>query len=107
MENTEEKENDTKIINYRLTNIESTLAELKTVIVENKLQEKEIQSIKGKLEETVQAFNSHEKRIRNLELEPVQHKADKWQTITDMVFKWVIGAAIGLLAVKFGLGVGV
>lgn len=103
MENTEEKESDTKIINYRLTNIESTLAELKTVIVENKLQEKEIQSIKCKLEECIQAFNSHDKRIRNLELEPVKSKADRWQTITDMVFKWVIGAAISFFAIKFGV----
>lgn len=103
MENTEEKENDTRIINYRLTNIESTLAELKTVIVENKLQEKEIQGIKGKLDEALQAFNSHEKRIRNLELEPVKSKADKWQTITDTVFKWVIGAAISFFAIKFGI----
>ena len=103
MENTEEKNNDTKIINYRLASIESTLAELKTVIVENKLQEKEIQGIKGKLNETLQAFNSHEKRIRNLELEPVKYKADKWQTITDMVFKWVIGAAISFFAIKFGI----
>lgn len=103
MENTEEKESDTKIINYRLTNIESTLAELKTVIVENKLQEKDIQSIKCKLEECIQAFNSHDKRIRNLELEPVKSKADRWQTITDMVFKWVIGAAISFFAIKFGV----
>lgn len=103
MENIEEKDNDTKIINYRLTNIESTLAELKTVIVENKLQEKEIQSIKSKLDECIQAFNSHDKRIRNIELQPVKSKADKWQTITDTVFKWVIGAAIGFFAIKFGI----
>ena len=101
MEN--EEQNDNKIINYRLTNIESTLAELKTVIVENKLQEKEIQDIKGKLVECLQAFNAHDKRIRNLELEPVKNKADKWQTISDMVFKWVIGAAIGFAAIKFGI----
>ena len=98
-----EEQNDNKIINYRLTNIESTLAELKTVIVENKLQEKEIQDIKGKLVECLQAFNAHDKRIRNLELEPVKNKADKWQTISDMVFKWVIGAAIGFAAIKFGI----
>jgi len=101
MEN--EEQNDNKIINYRLTNIESTLAELKTVIVENKLQEKEIQDIKGKLVECLQAFNAHDKRIRNLEIEPVKNKADKWQTISDMVFKWVIGAAIGFAAIKFGI----
>jgi hypothetical protein len=71
--------------------------------VENKLQEKEIQDIKGKLVECLQAFNAHDKRIRNLELEPVKNKADKWQTISDMVFKWVIGAAIGFAAIKFGI----
>jgi len=101
MEN--EEQNDTKIINYRLTNIESTLAELKTVIVENKLQEKEIRDIKEKLIECLQAFNAHDKRLRQLELQPIQNKADRWQQIVDMVFKTVIAGAIGFVAVKFGL----
>lgn len=90
-------------INYRLTNIESTLAELKTVIVENKLQEKEIKDIKEKLIECLQAFNAHDKRLRALEIKPIQDKASKWQTITDMVFKWAIATGIGVFAVKFGL----
>lgn len=90
-------------VNYRLTSIEATLSELKAVIVENKLQEKEIKDIKEKLVECLQAFNSHDKRIRNLEIKPIQDKASKWQTITDMVFKWAIAAGIGVFAVKFGL----
>jgi hypothetical protein len=53
--------------------------------------------------ECLQAFNSHDKRIRNLEIKPIQDKASKWQTITDMVFKWAIAAGIGIVAVKFGL----
>lgn len=92
-----------KIINYRLTNIESTLAELKTVIVENKLQEKEIKDIKEKLIECLQAFNAHDKRLRTLEIQPVNDKASKWQTISDAVFKWVIAAILGYFAVKFGI----
>lgn len=99
MENTENIET----INYRLTNIESTLTELKTVVLENKLQEKEIKDIKEKLVECLQAFNSHDKRIRDLELQPVQDRANKWQTITDMVFKWVISVGIGYFAIKMGL----
>lgn len=71
--------------------------------MENKLQEKEIKDIKEKLVECLQAFNSHDKRIRNLELQPVQDKASKWQTVTDMVFKWAITALIGIAAVKFGI----
>ncbi len=101
MESTEKENIGT--INYRLTNIESTLTELKTVVLENKLQEKEIKDIKEKLVECLQAFNSHDKRIRSLEIEPVQDKAKKWQTITDMVFKWVIAAGIGYFALKIGL----
>lgn len=89
-------------INYRLTNIESTLTELKTVVLENKLQEKEIKDIKEKLVECLQAFNAHDKRIRQLEIEPVQDKAKKWQTITDMVFKWAISAGIAYFAIKMG-----
>lgn len=90
-------------VNFRLTSIEATLSELKAVIVENKLQEKEIKDIKEKLVECLQAFNSHDKRIRNLEIKPIQDKASKWQTITDMVFKWAIATGIGVFAVKFGL----
>lgn len=90
-------------VNFRLTSIEATLSELKAVIVENKLQEKEIKDIKEKLVECLQAFNSHDKRIRNLEIKPIQDKASKWQTITDMVFKWAISAGIAYFAIKMGL----
>jgi galactose-1-phosphate uridylyltransferase len=89
-------------VNFRLTSIEATLSELKAVIVENKLQEKEIKDIKEKLVECLQAFNSHDKRIRNLEIKPIQDKASKWQTITDMVFKWAISAGIAYFAIKMG-----
>ena len=71
--------------------------------MENKLQEKEIKDIKEKLVECLQAFNSHDKRIHNLELQPVQDKASKWQMVTDMVFKWAITALIGIATVKFGI----
>ena len=90
-------------INYRLTNIESTLAELKSVIVENKLQDKEIASVKEKLNECIQALNAHDQRIKKVELEPVESKANKWQMISDSVFKFIISTAIGFFAVKFGL----
>jgi len=90
-------------INYRLTNIESTLSELKTVIVENKLQEKEIRDIKEKLIECLQAFNAHDKRLRALEIQPVKDKASKWQTVSDTVFKWVIAVILGYFALKFGI----
>lgn len=99
----EQQSANIETVNFRLTSIEATLSELKAVIVENKLQEKEIKDIKEKLVECLQAFNSHDKRIRNLEIKPIQDKASKWQTITDMVFKWAISAGIAYFAIKMGL----
>ena len=90
-------------INYRLTNIESTLAELKSVIVENKLQDKEISAVKEKLTECMQAINAHDQRIKKVELEPVESKAARWQQILDSIFKFVIGSAIAFAAVKIGI----
>lgn len=90
-------------INYRLTNIESTLAELKTVIVENKLQDKEISAVKEKLTECIQAINAHDQRIKKVELEPVESKAARWQQILDSIFKFFIGSAIAFAAVKIGI----
>ena len=90
-------------INYRLTNIESTLSELKTVIVENKLQDKEISAIKEKLNECIQAINAHDQRLKRVELAPVESKAARWQQVLDSIFKFVIGSAIAFAAVKIGI----
>lgn len=90
-------------INYRLTNIESTLAELKSVIVENKLQDKEIASVKEKLNECIQALNAHDQRIKRVELAPVESKAARWQQVIDSIFKFVISSAIAFAAVKLGI----
>ena len=98
----EEQEN-IGTINYRLTNIESTLAELKSVIVENKLQDKEISAVKEKLTECMQAINAHDQRIKRVELAPVESKAARWQQVMDSIFKFVISSAIAFAAVKFGI----
>ena len=90
-------------INYRLTNIESTLAELKSVIVENKLQDKEIASVKEKLNECMQALNEQDQRIKRVELAPVESKAARWQQVMDSIFKFVISSAIAFAAVKLGI----
>ncbi len=90
-------------INYRLTNIESTLAELKSVIVENKLQDKEIAAVKEKLTECMQAINAHDQRIKKVELAPVESKAARWQQVMDSIFKFVISSAIAFAAVKIGI----
>lgn len=92
-------------INYRLTNIERTLSELKDVVLETKLQERDIKDLAKQQEEFLKAINSHDKRLRDLETAPLQGKADKWQYIMDYIFKTAV-ATIGtilLLRLK-GLG---
>lgn len=94
---------DEETINYRLGKIEETLSELKTVIVENKLQAKDIQELKSNEAEILNAINAHDKRLRNLETAPVKKDAEKWKTITDFIFKTVLTVTAGIVLAKVGL----
>ena len=60
-------EDEAKAINYRLSNIEKTLAELKDVVIETKLQQKGIDDLKSKEDEILNAVNCHDQRLRILE----------------------------------------
>lgn len=96
-------EDEAKAINYRLSNIEKTLAELKDVVIETKLQQKDIDDLKSKEDEILNAVNHHDQRIRVLENRPTQEKANRWTTITDTVFKMVITAVFAFILIKVGL----
>lgn len=96
-------EDEAKAINYRLSNIEKTLAELKDVVIETKLQQKDIDDLKSKEDEILNAVNHHDQRIRALENRPTQEKANRWTTITDTVFKMVITAVFAFVLIKVGL----
>lgn len=90
-------------IDYRLEKIEETLSELKNVIIENKLQSKEITDLKEHLQELIQGINSHDKRIRELETAPNKKDADKWKTIVDFVFKGILTVLGVLVLAKLGI----
>jgi hypothetical protein len=90
-------------VNIRLNNIEKVLTELKDVVVETKLQAKDIVEINGKVNDFVNAINAHEKRIRDLELAPVKTKADKLGLISDIILKAVITVCISIVFVRLGL----
>lgn len=87
-------ENDT-LVNYRLSQIEGTLNKLVVLLEDNKMQQRDIDDLKGDMAENRAAINSHEKRIANLEKAPLQAKADNWQKIVDSVFKGVL-ALVGI-----------
>lgn len=96
-------ENDLKTVDYRLTNIEKTLHELKNVIVENKLQARDIQDLSEKHEELMKAVNAHDKRLHQLETRPMKASAERWQYILDYIFKGVVAAAAALVLAKLGI----
>lgn len=98
------------MIDFRLTSIEKTLSELKDVMLENKMQARDIQELNKQQRELIDAINAHEKRIRDnendikdLKNRPVQEKAQKWQFIMDYLFKAVVAIAAGILLAKIGL----
>lgn len=96
-------EDEAKAINYRLSNIEKTLAELKDVVIETKLQQKDIDDLKSKEDEILNAVNHHDQRLRVLENRPSIEKANRWTTVTDTVFKLVLTALVSYVLIKVGL----
>lgn len=96
---------EAKTINYRLSNIEKTLAELKDVVIETKLQQKDIDDLKSKEDEILNAVNCHDQRLRILENRPTQERANRWTTITDTIFKLVTTALVSFALLKIGLKV--
>lgn len=94
---------NTEALDYRLSNIEKTLSELKDVVVENKIQARDIEELKIKTGEFVNAINSHDQRIRVLEMRPYKEKATMWTSIVDTVVKLIISAGVVAVLAKIGL----
>lgn len=90
-------------IGYRLSVIEKTLSELKDVVIENKLQQRDISDLRDKMDEILSAINAHEKRIRLVEDRPLKEKADKWQYIVDYIFKGIVSVAIIAFLAKLNI----
>lgn len=91
-----EEFNNMGTVNFRLASIEETLKKL-----EAKLEcVQEIAYIKEKMNECIQAINAHDQRIKKCEMAPIENKANKWQQVTDMIFKAVITGIISYVAIK-------
>lgn len=88
------KEESLEIMNFRLTNIEKSIEELKDVVLDTKLQERDIKDLAATQNELLKAVNAHDVRIKNLELKPTKEKADRWQFIVEYIFKTVVAGII-------------
>lgn len=93
-EESKTKEESLEIMSFRLTNIEKSIAELKDVVLETKLQERDIKDLTAAQNELLKAINAHDMRIKNLELKPTKERADRWQFIVEYIFKTVVAGII-------------
>lgn len=98
-----EQEINIETINYRLDKLEETLSQLKEVIINDRLQQRELELIKVQTSEIQAELNSQNERIKFLEIQPVRTQASRWNQIIEMSFKFAIGAALSYIAIKLGL----
>ena len=85
-------------LNYRLEQLEKSVSELKSLLVDSKLQDKDIETLKTDV-------SSLETRVGNLEKAPAEAKASWFDKGLDIVFKLAITAIVGIVLAKIGLGV--
>lgn len=96
---------DIATVNYRLSQIEDSIKDLRTVVLETKLQERDIKDLSEQQTELLQAINAHDARLKTLEQKPTQEKAAKWQYIMDFLFKVLVAAAITFVLSKIGINI--
>jgi len=85
-------------LNYRLEQLEKSVSELKELLVNSKLQDKDIETLKTDV-------SNLETRVGNLEKAPAEAKASWFDKGLDIVFKLAITAIVGIVLAKIGLGV--
>lgn len=85
-------EDDLKTFDYRLQNIESQLTDLKQLIIDTKLQGKDIEDLQARV-------TNCEYEIKELK----NSKLSKYKTIADTIFKTILTALVSIILVKLGI----
>ena len=85
-------------LNYRLEQLEKSVSELKCLLVDSKLQDKDIETLKTDV-------SSLKTRVGKLEKAPTEAKANWFDKVVDIVFKLAITAIVGIVLAKIGFSV--
>lgn len=85
-------------LNYRLEQLEKSVSELKSLLVDSKLQDKDIETLKTDV-------SSLETRVGNLEKAPAEAKASWFDKVVDIIFKLAITAIVGVVLTKIGFSI--
>ena len=85
-------------LNYRLEQLEKSVSELKNLLVDSKLQDKDIETLKTDV-------SNLETRVYKLEKTPAETKAGWFDKCVDIIFKLAITAIAGVVLTKIGFNV--
>lgn len=96
-------ESTTAALNIRLSTIEEQLKDLKKLMIDSAIQQKDMQT----MEQRVSHLESNEQeifhRLNQLEIRPEQDSARRWNYVVDYIFKAIVSFGVVLLLCKVGL----
>lgn len=98
-----DKKESLDLIDYRLTAIESTLAEMKNLLLTTKLQNQRLDTLEETQKKIETKVDKNEEEINKLQTLPTKEKADKFDSIVNLIFKVFITAVVSYVCIKIGL----
>lgn len=99
----EEHDDNIGTINFRLSQIESSLQDVKDLLVSVKMAGKDIQELQGDYKTIEERVKKCEQDIAEIRQMPEKKSAERWQYILDYIFKFTISAAVIYFAKKMGV----
>ena len=90
-------------LEYRLNNIEATLVELKNLITETKLQQKDIVELKEDSKKQNKEIAEIKEELIELKTTPIKENASKWEIIVNIIYKVLITGFVGWFLVQLGI----
>ena len=98
-----EKKESLDLIDYRLTAIESTLAEMKNLLLTTKLQNQRLDTLEDNQRKIEKKVDKNETDIAKLKNRPNEEKANKFDSVVNLIFKIFITAVVSFACVKIGI----
>lgn len=90
-------------IEFRLSAIEKQLEDLKSLMVEAKLYEKDLQVINNRISLLEKEQSKIKEKVEVLEELPFKKEAARWEYIIDYLFKGLVASFALFVFIKLGL----
>lgn len=99
----EDTENNIGTINFRLAQIESSLQDVKDLLVSVKMAGKDIQELQSDYKNLEERVKKCEQDIADVRSIPDKKSAERWTFIVEYVFKFTVAAIVLYFATKMGI----